>query len=225
MIKDLRLSVFGFVGVALLFWVFSQIVLSNLYFSQLYKVGGKFSHALIFYFPLSHLSSFFVGIATAYALITYKSRLGGKRAIVFNFVVGVLSAGLIYWVLNARVSSVLGFNILNAAGGLAPLYALFVFSIVVSSRAFCWFLANKFSILLGEASYALYILQLPVFLAFNELFVNRYLLSADVAFYLYFLLLVLISIFVFIFMERPIRDLLNSVYRRHALRRAQPCVA
>lgn len=225
LIKDLKFSAFGFVGAALLFWVFSQLVLGNLYSSDLYKAGGKFGHGLIFYFPLSHLSSFILGLATAYVLLAYRSSLGTTLAVRLCFLGAWGAAYLIYEILNTRVSTFLGIKILNAAGGLAPLYALFIFSVVVASRGFGWLLANKTSVLLGEASYALYILQLPVFLAFNKFFVGSHLLSGDTAFYLYFLFLVMISILVFMFVERPARDWLNNVYRRFTSSSKQTCVA
>lgn len=224
LIKKVGFSVFGFTGSILLFWIFSQFLLVDLYYSDFYKLGGKVSHGLIFYNPLSHVSSFLVGIATAYVLLNYRSNFDG-RAVGLCFVGGVVSACLIYWILNERVSNFFGFKILNAAGGLAPIYAFFIFSIVVSSRGFRWILANNISVLLGEASYSFYILQVPVFLAFNEIFVARYSLSGDSLFWLYFLFLLVVSLMVFIFMERPVRDLLNGAYRRLVLGREQHCVA
>ncbi|MWV13142.1 acyltransferase family protein [Pseudomonas sp. R-28-1W-6] len=219
LIKDFKFSAIGFAGAVLVLWFFSQIVLGNLFDSEFYKAGGKVSHGLIFYFPVSHLSSFFVGIATALVL---KSCTG--YGVVFKrccFIVALFSAALIYWVLNSRVSVFWGVRFLNAAGGLAPLFALFIFSVVVASRGFEWLLANRVSVALGEASYALYILQLPVFLAFNSFFVRKYSLSGDVAFWLYFVSLLLLSVLVYFSMEVPVRDFVNKKYRNFTLSRKE----
>ncbi|MBV4537359.1 acyltransferase family protein [Pseudomonas urmiensis] len=221
LMREVKASAFSFSVFAILVWAFSQLVLANLFYSDFYKVGGKLSHALIFYFPISHLASFIVGLATAFLLIAYKADLASRRAVLLAFFGVLASACAIYFALNFRVSSLLGFKILNAAGGLAPLYAFFIFAIVVSSRLFSWLLANRISVILGEASYALYILQLPVFLAFKALFSEWYVRAGDSAFYLYFLFLVFLSIVVFVFVERPFRDMVNNSYRKLALKRKE----
>lgn len=224
-IRGMKFSVAGFSSFSLCFWLFSQLVLTNLFYSDFYKGGGRFSHGLIFYFPISHLSNFFMGMAVAYILVTHASVLRGRLVTGMSVVAGAILAALIYWVLNERVASFGGFRVLNAAGGLAPLYAVFIFSVVLSAGVWSWLFGNRLAIFLGESSYALYILQVPVFLAFSKYIAPRISLSNDTAFWLYFLVLVVVSSLVFIFFERPIRDSLNGVYKRCSLGREQFSVA
>ncbi|MCP6133825.1 hypothetical protein NL393_32110, partial [Klebsiella pneumoniae] len=94
-------------------------------------------------------------------------------------------AVLIFWIINHRTSDLFGFKILTAAGGLAPLYAVLILLLVVSSKLFKSILINRVSEFLGEISYALYILQLPVYLAFKLLSPSIFIYSPSLAFCLY----------------------------------------
>ena len=61
---------------------------------------------------------------------------------------------------------------LNASGALTPLFALVVWSLSVEDGVVAQVLSNPRLVFLGDASYAIYILHLPLFAIYSELTVH-----------------------------------------------------
>lgn len=92
---------------------------------------------------------------------------------------------------------------LLAGGLLAPIYIIFILSLCNVGEKFNTALSNRYFLILGEISYSVYILQYPVFLFFEYLFLP--IVSLKILL-LYLLVLIFISWVTFILVERPLRN-------------------
>ena len=98
-------------------------------------------------------------------------------------------------------------RLLLSNGLLAPFSALLIFSLAHQSGLVSRFLSLPLLKVLGEASYAIYILQFPV----------SYLLKLTpetfgiLRFSIYLVALILLSVFTFFFIERPLRRRLRAI--------------
>jgi peptidoglycan/LPS O-acetylase OafA/YrhL len=61
-----------FLLLALLLWLFTQIILMILLNTSFYRGYPSFSHYLIYYFPPTHYCNFLLGVATGYLIIKGK---------------------------------------------------------------------------------------------------------------------------------------------------------
>ena len=197
-------------GAVFSFWLFTQLILINLFNSSFYQPFPSISHDLIFYFPLSYLSSFLIGVAGGYY---YLNR--DKQSIYNNW---LLTAGflvtcvVIFYAISNRDSLVglFGMKIPSAAGSFAPLFILLLLSASYAQKTLLlrW-LSNRFFILLGHASYAIYIFQLP-FKQFMNVYVFRaFNLPNEFSFYIYFIALILFSVLIFLLFEKPVKHFLT----------------
>lgn len=105
-----------------------------------------------------------------------------------------------------------GTHIPFAAGFFAPLFTLLILIATYAQKTLLlrW-LGNRFFALLGNASYAIYIFQLP-FKQFMDVYIFPALeLSNDeFSFYIYFVALILFSVLVFLLLEKPVQQLLTK---------------
>jgi peptidoglycan/LPS O-acetylase OafA/YrhL len=158
-----------------------------------------------FYSPFTHLATFVVGIA------------GG---IVFDR----WRASLRRWAMPLMVASTALFLVAvllpNPAikymhnGLLAPVFLVFLWGLganpdLVVARV----LRLPPLVLLGEVSYGIYILQLPVRYICSAL-VLRFSLSVDASFAVYYLMLVAVSVWTYRQLERPSRESIKRLYNR-----------
>jgi peptidoglycan/LPS O-acetylase OafA/YrhL len=96
-----------------------------------------------------------------------------------------------------------------SAGLLAPIFVWLIFAIATSPRNRLRFFGSRPAVLLGEASYALYVLHYPIKLAFSE-YISPHLRVPKLAeFGIYALVLIFISITVHLSFETPIRHLIR----------------
>ncbi len=198
--------------ISLLLWLlthsFTTIVLNNHY-------GGypSFSHDMVFYFPLVHLCSFLFGLSGA--IWIYENKGKPHKAINNIYLVVVLS--VIVLILNNKndIIHFVGFKPAFGSSFFSPLFILFIVLVALNKSSFIRLLSFYPLVLLGEASYALYILQKPVHVIYENFISGRLSLSEQLDFYVYFILLVFVSILVFFLFEKPTNNFL-----RHSL----PCI-
>ncbi len=88
-------------------------------------------------------------------------------------------------------------------GILSPLYFIIIFSLAMDSSFITSILGHKIAILLGNASYSMYILQFPVYICFTQLIgIGK---IAGNNFYPYFIILIVLSILCYLFIEKKFR--------------------
>ena len=96
-------------------------------------------------------------------------------------------------------------------GILVPIYFVLI-PLIVSNEIFNRLIGNKFFILLGKASYSLYIFQYPIWLIFLKIGYLKEVMSEGALFILYTIVLILFSLISFVLLERPIEKKLRSYF-------------
>ena len=178
----------------ILFWVISQLLLHTGAKTDFYKGFPSKSHDLLFYFPLMHLSEFLIGnLAGLYFINNWKDK---KINTDIYIVLAVLLFGL--W---------LKFNhyFILHNGLLAIIFIPLIILIAINSGSITKMFNYKFCVFLGEISYGIYILQIPVYRWSEDLFDCMKIKNESAIFYLYLIILLLFSCVSFLFIEKPIR--------------------
>lgn len=162
-------------------WLVSEIVLLGLLNSGVDVNPPSAYYYLIYFFPLSYFSSFVLGIAGGMWLINH------SRYDKWYFSLSALVIALIIIQLinnQTKIQSVLGLERVDA-NILSPFYLLFILFLAQGTRLVNDWLGKPPFRRLGEASYAMYILQLPIWALcvrfFSTLFENP---QALIIFYL-----------------------------------------
>jgi peptidoglycan/LPS O-acetylase OafA/YrhL len=212
MLKTTSLHPLKLLGAAFSFWLFTQVILINLYNSSFYQPFPSISHDLIFYFPLSHLSAFLFGIAGGYFYLRGTKKVFNNTWILtFGFL--AICVAVFYTISNRNVFiRLFDAKIPFAAGSFAPLFILLIlFAAYAQKTTLLGWLSNRLFGLLGSASYIIYIFQLP-FKQFMDVYVfpDLNLSNNDASFYIYFIALVLFSVLVFHLVEKPVQQLLTK---------------
>ncbi|HEY1031760.1 MAG TPA: acyltransferase [Flavipsychrobacter sp.] len=186
----------GFVWLSAIVFAVSQA--AHLYFMSK-EIGKPFDvnrHELIYYFPLNHLNEFMAGIAGYYFYDRWKHA---------KWIRQIPSITLI--VLMVILVIELPYSLHN--GLLAPLYLLFIIVVAVQEPVF---LRWKPLVYLGEISYGVYMLQMPMYYYMAKLnFHVIKLTNMDWFFLEYVIGLLLAAAISYHFIENPLRRLINRV--------------
>jgi peptidoglycan/LPS O-acetylase OafA/YrhL len=89
-------------------------------------------------------------------------------------------------------------------GLLAPVIFLIIIGLSLDKSLLTKVLSGNSFVLLGNASYSIYILQWPIFIIFTKL-VNKSSLDG-IYFYIYLISLIIISIIVYLFFEKNMKQ-------------------
>ncbi len=175
----------------------------------LHTIAPHVSNEFCWFFPIFHLPKFMLGAALGRVFL-FGPQLSSKRHVTI-FLVGAVATVLV-----VGLRHVLPWWAWSN-GVLAPLFGMVIFGAVRASYALRM-LAIKPLVLLGEASYALYIVHMP-FLFWWGWTISRFVRAKaedPVMFPLFFLSVVALSLLVFVFIERPMRRLLLG-HREHRM--------
>ncbi|MCO6146586.1 acyltransferase [Flavobacterium sp. NRK1] len=179
----------------LLLWAGTVVLHNYLLSNGFYQGFGTQSHDLIYYFPPMHLNQFLIGNLTGMLFLKRKSIKG-------NYDLLIVLAGLIIFML---LKYSLGIDYHD--GFLAVFFAVFIFLMAVNTGVFCKLFSGKPLVFLGEISYGIYVLMVPVYdtieLIFEKLGIN---FNEVGMFYLKLAVLIAISAFCHIFIEKPLRN-------------------
>lgn len=183
----------AFLWMAALLYIATQVW--HIYGLQQYKpADGNRLYELLAYFPAGHLNQFVAGIAGAW--FYKKMQAQQQRVRLYPFWVFIL----IIFVINYMPGSISMHN-----GLLAPLFVLLITGIALHSPAF---LRSRPMVYLGEISFGIYILQLPLHNYFMMLD-NRVLhLPAAISFYIYVTVLIMLSAACYHIIEKPFRKII-----------------
>lgn len=201
-------------------WIGSQFVLAQLNKSPFYAGYPSVSHDLIYYFPVSHLCSFILGFAGG---IAYRNNfligLSGWKALVLFFISLMVAS---YIAGNARFLND-AFGVKFAFGGsfYAAIFLPVIYLCVLSDKLLSKVLALPFFVLLGEASYSLYILQKPAYVYFDRALAGFQFSGDDTKFYCFFLFLIIVSIVSYLVIEKPVVMLAKKAVRMVSERRSE----
>jgi peptidoglycan/LPS O-acetylase OafA/YrhL len=159
---------------------------------------------LVRYFPLLHVPAFLMGILLG-RLFLHRSRLSGRRS------AGLAAAGaggaLAILMVSDRVPHLVLHN-----GLLLPAFAALIYGLAHGRGALVWVLSSRPLVLLGEASYSLYLFQVPLFEAAKWVAVRGGMAVNSIAFVLsYVAFAVATSLVVFRYLEEPARRRLRTL--------------
>ncbi len=169
-------------------------------------------HDFIYYNPLMHLNSFVAGILCGVYLKKNASTPTSENSNNASWL--FLSFGLIFLLIWSRpyLEQILGLKLAFTNGLLAPAFLLFIVLLAKHKGRITKIFSNGWLVLLGEASYSLYILQKPVHGIYDKLVVPRLSLSETSHFYVFVILLIIISILSFKIFETPMRKIIRRKF-------------
>lgn len=197
-VKPLHLFIIVF-----LLYAMTQVILSSLLFPRFYRGFPSLVHDLVFYFPLGHFCSFLLGVAAGHLFTSRRDSFGqpGARAGVFFGGSLALLSTILYFQpeMVAKSPVPVAFD----ASFYSPLFTLFILSTAYSDNIVTRGLSWRPLVVLGNASYDLYILQKPVFWVYHRNLGAHVSERADVRFGVFLLLLVALSIAAHYLVELP----------------------
>ncbi len=190
-------------------WLITQLVLLTSLNSDLYA-PKTLLHDFIYYNPLMHLNSFIAGLVVGIFFkhsATDSQRKDNTFWIIFSFII----IFLFIWG-RPHLENILGFKIALTNGLLAPAFLFFIIILAKDRGLFSRLLSHPWLILLGEASYSLYILQKPIHGLYDKIIVPRLLLSDTQHFYIFLVFLIMLSIVSYHFLETPMRKFFRNKF-------------
>lgn len=204
---------------SIVFWAFTQLIVMNLLNSKFYSGFPSRSHDLLYYLPLVHYCSFFMGISVGYLFILKRKVVMNKLnyrsvfSILFGFV-------LLYFALmkEPQIKSFFGLNFPFGASFWAPVFAFVIIAVGSSNNFVTRFFENKALIFLGEISFSIYLLHSPIHELIKKsgltITLESYNLTKTIQFNIYLSIVILVSILAYLFIEKPLQKKLLSKFRR-----------
>jgi peptidoglycan/LPS O-acetylase OafA/YrhL len=161
---------------------------------------SAFYYGFITYHPVLRIWSFVIGVLSGIWFLKnghILQRISGYSNHILLFSMAAILA--IFFLVPTE------YNLLFTYGVMTPLYFLSLLALCNLSGKVYQFLSNKACIFLGDISYGIYILQVPV-----QMFFAYYIMPTNTlfGFFLYSIILILLSSFSYILLERPTRSLL-----------------
>lgn len=196
--------------ITLVLWLGTQLLQIILHNSVSYEAKGLL-HQFIYYHPLMHMSTFMLGLVVGIAFCKgqfnqFNQSWNGLAILGLTVLVILLLA------YEASFEKTLGFLIDYNNGLIAPIFLAILVLLAVNNSWTKHFMSLPFLVLLGEASYSLYILQRPAYGIYDRVLGHWLPLDANLHYYLFAILLTVASILSFKYMETPLRRLINSFY-------------
>jgi len=194
---------------SLALWLITQLVLIYLRNTLDYHAHTPF-HDFIYYHPLMHFNTFILGfvVGALFCDGKFTRRIPDSLNTLLLFVVSLCIVLLLAY--EAHIETLLGFVIDYNNGLIAPLFLLFIVILALNQGWISRLLSLPFLVLLGEASYSLYILQRPAYGIYDRI-VGQH-LSGELHFYLFAIGLTIAAILSYKLFETPARRFINGLY-------------
>ncbi len=196
-----KFSVVSIAFGVLLFWLLSQMLSSYLISIPTLITEGSASHHLIYYFPFMHFNQFLIGNLFGIILLHTYQRFSRNRDILIMVLLASMAALLRYSIPFANYHN----------GFLAIFFAFIILNISLNTGYITKISSSRAGIFLGEISFGMYILQIPVHDAFYKSTKPFYYNHPYYFFYLYLIVLILFSAFSYQFIETPLRKWIKKM--------------
>ncbi len=209
LIHNKGLKALALLGITL--WAVTQILHTYLLNSPAYIPQGKL-HDFIYYNPIMHINTFVIGL---FAGIYFKKKISRQRESPYNAVFLAITLTIICLLLIIRPNFKLwfGFDVDYTNGLIAPLFLVSIVLLAREQGVIAKLFTFSWLVLLGEASYSLYILQRPVHGIYQAFIAKHINVSEFWHFYFYLFLLIGLSILSYKLFETPLRHWINTWYR------------
>ena len=183
--------------IAVLIWIGTQ-VFSNLYInSPAYKGPHTESHEFSHYFPLWHINEFLIGNIAGLLFVKNRKEKNYDLVVVVFFIAIILS--LIFIPLNFH------------NGLMAVFFVPVIYLISCNNGLITKVFALKPLEFLGEISYAIYIIHIPVLYIVRSVLWDYFQISeSNTLFWIYMPVLMIVSAGFYQFIEKPMRDYLRK---------------
>ena len=210
-----RQSLSRLIGVSLAFWAFSQIT-----HAALLPVLPAFpwGRAFLLYNPIFHLNAFVLGVVGGVWYLRVARETPQRAAAVRSVLIGGLTAWVLGLVLLApRTSGAAAwlpanFSFLN--GIFAPFSLVIILALALERGRIIRILNHPWLVTLGAASYALYLIHVPVRWLYEQALTALGISMPFAAVYFSYLpAVLLLSVVVYLRFEEPIRLWLREQYR------------
>jgi peptidoglycan/LPS O-acetylase OafA/YrhL len=202
-LKGSRLSSTALVMSALLFWIGCQMILGALLSSSFYQGFPSASFDLIHFFPLTHLSSFLLGITGGFLALKNDKTYPMLHSLVFILGSFLLVMAALHY--RPLYASQTGFSAPLHGSFYAPFFLLVIIAVATSAPNLTRPLRAKPLLLLGEISYGFYILQAPIHHLYMEYVATNLDLGYEANFYGYIVVLLTTSMTSYYLLEIPIK--------------------
>ncbi len=204
-----RPAVGSYLALTLGLWLLTQVALAQSFEFPAQGSLPRRAFDAYHFLPINHLCSFLLGTAGGYAFQATQAKPRAKGIASVLWI--LLSFLLIYGALRfgPRLQENLGVHLAQRVSFLAPLFLACIWSLARADNPLTRGLSLSPLVLLGEASYSLYILQTPALISYRKWLAPHLGLGRDGSFYLYLSLLILLSILTMYLIERPARRALR----------------
>jgi peptidoglycan/LPS O-acetylase OafA/YrhL len=196
------------IWISIIFWFISQIVHMTLLTLYMPK-----EQSTLLYNPLFHLDSFLLGMAGGIWFLSKAPRLRISRKVNLGL---LISATLFVIALMMADSMNPGSLYFVDSGIFAPLFLVIILTISLDQTRLSILLRKPAFVLLGDASYSIYVLHIPVRWLLEEYVESHstFLSQPYYFYYIYFLITVGVSVLAFKLIEAPSRTYLKDIFRR-----------
>lgn len=183
----------------ILFFVLSQVVFIYFYESSFYTGFKTASHDLLFYFPVMHLNEFILGNIAGLFLVNKKDWKTQNNSI--YILLSIIACGVLLTFSNAMIFH---------NGLLSVIFLPLILWIASDSSWIARISQKKFFVHLGEISYGVYILQVPVFLVTRRILIYMEIENKTMIFYAALLALLVFSSITYSYIESPLRKRIKN---------------
>lgn len=204
-----RQSTKKLIWVSVIVWSISQMIHNALW------IGYFPEHEnFLVYFPLFHLSSFILGaVGGIWYLREGRERENKSRVTLTVFVTGVLLAS-VYTVASSQIDK-LPHGVQLMTGLLAPALTVVIVALALDKSRLSKVLNHPVLVTLGETSYGLYILHVPVVWIYQRALGNLSLADPQFFFDWTFLpLMITLGLLIHFYIDQPFRAWLKKILQR-----------
>lgn len=181
-------------------FILSQLVFHYLLYSPFYKVFPSPSHDFLHYFPLMHINEFLIGNIAGLFFLNSSFKEKNFDLLIVILIIGVAMLLKFDW----------GINYHN--GMLAVLFVPLLIFMSLNNGILTKISKLKYFVFLGEISYGMYILQVPIFDWGNALMKLKYFsfINPELAFWIKLIVLIVFSGLSYQYIEKPLK---NKLYK------------